>query len=708
MFRFRWLHNGSDMARSRKRVRLMLESLEERLTPSSGNPTVTQTAGGYTALTAAIKSDTASNTNYVIQITNSFGFNSGGQVNISKLGAGSALTIEGQNGNNFTLAGNGNRLFTVGSGQNVTLTTLTLTGGSVINSKDAQGGAILDQGGNVTLSKLIVQGNTVKGGTAKGGGVYASGPGTLTIRDSILRDNSARGGQGADGTSPGKNGGSGGSAYGGGLYVTGAGWTVTLIGDTLSGNTAIGGSGGNGAPGSNATAPNTSGGDGGEGSYGGDASGGAAYFSNDGGSRLAILNDLGAPISDPSTWIDNSAQGGAAGNGGAGGNSTGTAVDVAGGQGGYGGTAFGGALYFNSSTIAPFTIGNSAFYANEAVGGKNGTNGSYGTGGRLILPPIAVIPLPGGDAAGGALDITDEDVTVVNSTVAANSVAGGVGSFGGRGSAQGGGISYDNRLVVREPPWSPQPPLEVPSFFFNNTITQNTVNGGGTVLPPYQSNSGAGIFTTGVGLTNNLIQGNHSVGAFAPDLDSGATLNNASNNFIGSMSAIAVSTSTNIVGNSQMQLGGVVGVDANGNPSGGPIYYPLMPGAVSIGAGSTSVLNTIAGVEGTTAAHATDEIGNPLAGSGAINLGAVQIPTPPTSPTPPPPSSPPVLKPLRLMAAIALDLDAVMFQDFPPILSFLNAISERFVGQPLPSTADLIPTIQGDFATLVAILMRDV
>jgi len=42
-----------------------------------------------------------------------------------------------------------------------------------------------------------------------------------------------------------------------------------LIGDTLSGNTAIGGNGGNGVAGSNATAPNTSGGNGGNGGNGG-------------------------------------------------------------------------------------------------------------------------------------------------------------------------------------------------------------------------------------------------------------------------------------------------------------------------------------------------------------------------------------------------------------------------------------------------------
>jgi hypothetical protein len=159
----------------------MLESLEERLTPSAP----TQTAGSYTDLVNAIAADTAANTDYVIQITNGFQFNSGGQVSISKLGAGSTLTVEGQNGTSYILTGNGNRLFTLSSGRNVTFADLTLTGGSVTSTTgNAEGGAILDQGVNTTLNKVtvknnLVQGTTAEGGgankTAEGGGVYISG-----------------------------------------------------------------------------------------------------------------------------------------------------------------------------------------------------------------------------------------------------------------------------------------------------------------------------------------------------------------------------------------------------------------------------------------------------------------------------------------------------------------------------------------------------
>lgn len=166
MFRSRWLRNLLDVTcsrkdrrqlaqRNRKPVRLVLESLEERLTPSGG-----QTVGSYTALVNAIAVDTTPNQNYVIDINKSFAFAAGGQVTISKLDPTSTLKIEGQNGTNFTLTGNGNRLFdVVGTTQNVTLANLTLTGGGGTNV--SEGGAIKDQGGNVTLSSVTVKNNSV-------------------------------------------------------------------------------------------------------------------------------------------------------------------------------------------------------------------------------------------------------------------------------------------------------------------------------------------------------------------------------------------------------------------------------------------------------------------------------------------------------------------------------------------------------------------
>jgi hypothetical protein len=642
-----------------------LESLEERLTPSGS-----QTAGSYTELVNAVAADTATNTDYVIQITNNFTFDPGGQVSISNLGSGSTLTIEGQNGTNYTLTGAGNnRLFTVGSGQNVTFEDLTLTEGNAFGSlpAGAAGGAILDQGGNVTLSKMNIVRNrvigdsaqgagvavidggnlTVKGGTvfqsnhaigqksapgqvfnfAQGAGLYvnsSSGTSTIVISDSTFLNNSAQADAGSNGTTPGASGTNGGSASGGGLYVTGTGWDVTLTGDTFWGNAAIGGNGGNGATGSAATAPNTSGGNGGIGGDGGTALGGAGEFivsaaGGGGTGTLTILNDA----ANPSTMIDNFAQGGSAGNGGRGGTSTGTANNSNGGQGGVGHSADGGALFISSDANATMNvnIGNTTFFGNAATGGNGGAGGAAGTGGSGAAG-TAGNTWPGAPAAGGAIDFDTggANITMVNSTVAKNTANAGLTGAGGitQGTAALGAGIFVNTFA--------------PLTLANNTITQNTVRGG-------SSDAGAGVEVVNgnPALLNNLIQGNQGIGTSAVDLKvdppNTIPLSIATNNFIGSMSSNAVSTATNIVGNAQVQLGSVVGVDANGKPIGGPIYYPLLSGVASIGAGSTLALGAIASVEGTPVA--TDETGNPRITGGLIDLGAVQFASfqPPTTVT---------------------------------------------------------------------------
>ncbi len=735
-------------APNHKTIRLLLESLEERLTPSSP-----QTAGSYTDLVNAIAADTASNTNYDIQITQSFTFDSGGQVSISKLGSGSTLTIEGQNGTNDTLTGNGNRLFTVGSAQNVTFKDLTLTRGGNVNL----GGAILDQGGNVTLSKVAVLNNTVSGGSADGGGVsvsrngtlsiqggsaiqsnhargtgyfttakgaktgnsasggglyvstgstvtiqnstlrnntvlaneavgggvcvfgtskltvqggstiqsnratgtgtypatngvklnnYASGGGlyvygatTVQISDSSIDNNTAQGGRGADGTATGARGKGGGLAYGGGVYVSGSGWNATLIGVSLSGNAAIGGNGGNGAAGSNAIGKNTRGGNGGSGGDGGSAAGGAAYFGifgsdgSSGSGSLRILNDLSNPTANPSIVIDNSVQGGSGGNGGTGGTSTGTANNSDGGDGGMPLNAWGGALYLisDSGAAANINIGNTTFYGNKVTGGNGGVGGAAGTSGSGTAGKAGANQ-EGASAYGGGIlfNVQGGSVTLVNSTVANNIATTGLSPNGGSGNgvpgSSGGGIDDGD-------------PAGVTDTFDNNTITQNTVRG--IAAPNGVANFGAGFLVGGSNPTlfNNLIQGNQSVGSFAADFQVFPTfstpLSNATDNFIGSMSTNAVSTTTNIVGNSQTQLSSVVGLDSNGKPTGGPVYYPLLSGVASIGAGTTSDLNTIASVEGTTTSAGTDEIGNPRTSKNAIDLGAVEYQMSPTVTTNP-------------------------------------------------------------------------
>ncbi len=201
-------------ARKRQAIRPALESLEDRLTPSSP-----QTAGTYADLVYAVATDTAANTNYVIQITNSFTFNSGGQVSISKLGAGSTLTIEGQNGINYTLTGSGNRLFEIAKGQMVTLENLTLTGGNVTATNGpALGGAVYNSG-NLSMKSIAVGGNQAIGGSgqsAAGGAVYNKG--NLTMTSVVVGGNQAVGSNGQN-------------AAGGGIYSSSG--SLTLFHDVI-------------------------------------------------------------------------------------------------------------------------------------------------------------------------------------------------------------------------------------------------------------------------------------------------------------------------------------------------------------------------------------------------------------------------------------------------------------------------------------------
>ncbi len=629
------------MAQQRRRVRPMLETLEDRLTPS----TVTENAADAATLQTDLNNATAANTQYVINLTGAsaaYNLTAGQQLTVSAAASGSSVTIAGTG---QSITGNGNRVFNIEKGANVTLQDLTITGGSVAATAIGftPGGGLFDNGGNVTLSNVTVKGNsaigkyaegggicvtdgnlTIEGGSiiqnnsalgsssAGGGGVYVIGASTLTvtIRDSILRDNIAQGGPGDNGTAAGKNGNGGGSAAGGGLSVYGSNWTVTLSGDTLVGNSAVGGDGGFGADGVSASASNSSGGNGGNGGGGGSAVGGGAYFNGQGNNTLTILNDLSAPATGPTLFDSNLVQGGNGGDGGNGGGSTGTAKNSNGGDGGQDGGAEGAGLYIGApSSGGNITLGNITLYGNDVVGGNGGAGGTAGTGGSGGSAGASQIA---GSALGGGLVLSGGNVTMVNNTVANNTVtAGSNGGTNTQGAALGGGI-FD---------------FATTATLDNNTITQNVLRENGPNGQNNTTSGGTGIFgRTNATLLNNLIQDNQSVGSSAYELDTDTTiLSNASNNFITSINpSNAVSTTTNIVGNSQTQLGGVVGVTSDGNPSGGPIYYPLLSGVVSIGYGSTSALSTIAAVEGTTTDKTTDEIGDFYSTQGVIDLGAVQ------------------------------------------------------------------------------------
>src|SRR5262249_31775730 len=107
---------------------------------------------------------------------------SAGQITIDK-----GLTIQGPGASLLTLSGNNaGRLFDVAGpgGLNVTISGLTLTGGSADN-----GGAILNTGDSLTIASTIIENSHA---TAAGGGVYNQG-GALTLQGDTLNGNSSAG-----------------------------------------------------------------------------------------------------------------------------------------------------------------------------------------------------------------------------------------------------------------------------------------------------------------------------------------------------------------------------------------------------------------------------------------------------------------------------------------------------------------------------------
>jgi hypothetical protein len=474
----------------------------------------------------------------------------------------------------------------------------------------ARGGGVFVSGsGSLSLTDTLIANNTAIGGfpgdNAAGGGVCASGASTVTITDCALSGNKATGATGAAGTKAGASGSAGGSASGGGLFVSGSGWAVTLKGAVLSSNSASGGAGGAGATGTAVITAAGVGKAGGAGGVGGNASGGGLFATGSG--TLTILNDLTAPITHPSIMIDNTCTGGAGGLGGTGG--AGGKVTGTGGTGGAGGTAgiaAGGALACSNAIGDTFTadIGNTACYHNTATGGGGGTGGAGGAGFKIGAIGLSHA---GGDAKGGGLRcaLAGGGVTVVNCTVAANTAAGGGGGSGASaGKATGGGICEADTTV---------------DILDHNTITLNTATGTTVV------GGGIAIVPSNPTLINNLLPGNTS-SDLACTGTTPTALTNATNNFITVISNTTVNATTNHVGDATVQLASVVGVSVSDNAIGGPIYYPLLSGVYSIGAGTPGALNSITTVEATNLA--IDEVGDLRTSngtaSGSISLGAVQ------------------------------------------------------------------------------------
>src|SRR5579859_8022229 len=198
-------------------------------------------------------------------------------------------------GRNFILSGGGvAKLFDVSPGMSLTVSNMTITGGSstgavgVAGAPGANGSSIGQAGGNGGI-----------GLDGQGGAVFIEVGAAAAFVNCSFLNNTAVGGAGGAGGGGGNgdvqggnggNGGNGGGGYGGAIYNQG---TLLLTNCTISGNTATGGNGGLG--GTNGTGAFAS--------YAG--GGGAGGVSGGGG-----LYNLGTATIVNCTFSGNSGQGG--------------------------------------------------------------------------------------------------------------------------------------------------------------------------------------------------------------------------------------------------------------------------------------------------------------------------------------------------------------------------------------------------------------
>ncbi len=110
-----------------------------------------------------------------------------------------SITISGPGLTNLTMNGNGmSRVLHVGPGTTVSISGLTITGGSMVFPNDGNGGGVLNDHATLRLTNCAVDFNAADNG---GGGIYndgSSGNATLTIINSSINGNFSPAGAGID------------------------------------------------------------------------------------------------------------------------------------------------------------------------------------------------------------------------------------------------------------------------------------------------------------------------------------------------------------------------------------------------------------------------------------------------------------------------------------------------------------------------------
>jgi hypothetical protein len=608
-----WL--GRKQRPVRRFVRPLLEALEDRITPSVLTP------GSGSQLVADING-AAGATNTTIQLTGGKTYSVASQATYQGASNGGTLTIEGTGGSPAIISAQDLTRFLKVNGGNVVLKNVEITGfvadaadGGFVtptSSKAPPGKAGLTVGGaalanfggrislsNVSFSNNVANGNGVASGKAPAslnaeGGAIASVGGSITFDAVSFNGNSALGGS-TNPSSKAAPGVTAGFAKGGAIFASNtslftqnsSGSTSTAL-LTMTDNLALGGAG-------VATSKGK-----GTGSNGGFAQGGGLFMSG----GVAILNDasIGGGVGN-----SNIAQGG----GGANGTSTG------GGTGGDGGIAQGGGVFLTSG--ANVTLTSSSVTYNKAVtgnGGNGGTPGGSGGNAGPGSPAKAPPPGPGGapdfsfSAGGGIFAGSDTVLKMYNSTVGNNSVDAGFAGLAGTGSGKGGKSGSAGSVA---PVFGGGLEIDGTASLINDTIAFNTLlNVPGSEVGKGPGKGGGATLATGSGLdigkggsvtaTNLLVASN----AGAPQVGVEGTLTGQTN--IISPDPLVVPNT--FIASDNVFLGTLT------QASNGTWYYAVLPGSSAIIAeGNAGVLSIIG---------STDQINFARPTPGNITIGAIE------------------------------------------------------------------------------------
>jgi hypothetical protein len=334
---------------------------------------------------------------------------------------------------------------------------------------DGQGATIARDSTAVKFRLLFVGANPLSPNTV---GYTSPGAGQLTLRDVTLSDGWAQGGD--------SDGGGGGAGMGGAIFSQG---TVTILDSTLTANKADGGSSldGSAGPGGGGMGTNSSGDAGGgfgSGTFGGasgatssqDAGGGGGggfRSTEHGGAPNCCPESVGGAGGGPATGTGgeggisggtpgpggdgsggggtspedpSSGTGGAFGQGGQGSGGGGSAGGGVGGGGGSGidnggGGGFGGGGGLGAGSGSGGAVGGTVGLGGGAGAGIH-VQGDSGFGGGGATTTVG----GGGAGMGGAIFNMQGTLTILNSTLAADSAVGGGGNLGDPGKGFGGAV----------------------------------------------------------------------------------------------------------------------------------------------------------------------------------------------------------------------------------------------------------------------------